>query len=434
LMLEMENMVRRTTVRQMLGRATTSAFRTIPILRQTSTQSSPADPTSAFNIKCPSLSTDFVFGDGDSVFASLFAVLFAILGICLNLLVIVALMHYRRTRRHVTTPFIISLSISDLVYSGFILPIMAARFHHQETPLGETWCQVYPLIYYGTMGASLLSLTMVTLNRAFMLFLPSKVDSIFTNNKNIKGHKLPINSLIILFLCWLIPILMLLPSFTGTEGKMGLQRHTQSCTILADREGDNPKKLFYAIGFGIPSVTLIVSDIAIFFKMKSMHKSDNRMSMATLDERKMERLFMLMLGAIFVFFVVTYVPGIIVKGVDPCFSKPTLHVLAYVINWASVWINPIIYVVSQKKYQEAIKHLRDAMKKCGPADKENQMYMPSLEINSGSGSKSTEDITRQERTATNKFVQSLKPTKNTDSIHSVSTGYSSGVGSIGSND
>jgi len=106
--------------------------------------------------------------------------------------------------------------------------------------------------------------------------------------------------------------------------------------------------------------------------------------------------------------------------------------LAYVINWASVWINPIIYVVSQKKYQEAIKHLKDAMQKCGPADKENQMYMPSLEIDSGS--KSTEDITRQERTATNKFVQSLKPTKNTDSIHSVSTGYSSGVGSIASND
>jgi len=395
---------------------------------------STVDPKTAFNIKCPSLheSSDFVFGDGDSVFASLFAVLFAILGICLNLLVIVALMHYRRTRRHVTTPFIISLSISDLVYSGFILPIMAARFHHQQTPLGDTWCQVYPLIYYGTMGASLLSLTMVTLNRAFMLFLPSKVDMIFTNNKEVKGRNIPINSIIILFLCWLIPILMLLPSFTGTEGKMGLQNHTQSCTILTDKEGDNPKKLFYAIGFGIPSVTLIVSDIAIFFKMKSMHKTDNRMSLATLDERKMERLFMLMLGAIFVFFVVTYVPGIIVKAFDPCFSKPTLHVLAYVINWASVWINPIIYVVSQKKYQEAIKHLKDAMQKCGPADKENQMYMPSLEIDSGS--KSTEDITRQERTATNKFVQSLKPTKNTDSIHSVSTGYSSGVGSIASND
>ena len=30
---------------------------------------------------------------------------------------------------------------------------------------------------------------------------------------------------------------------------------------------------------------------------------------------------------------------------------PGWHVTAYVINWSSVVINPIIYVVSQKKYQ-----------------------------------------------------------------------------------
>eukprot|EP00092_Neocalanus_flemingeri_P009633 GFUD01010370.1.p1 GENE.GFUD01010370.1~~GFUD01010370.1.p1 ORF type:complete len:420 (-),score=66.22 GFUD01010370.1:529-1788(-) len=384
------------------------------------------------HIKCPLLSDDFVFENGDSVFAAIFAVLFAILGICLNVLVIVALMHYRRTRRHVTTPFIISLSFSDLVYSGFILPIMAARFDNQESPLGETWCKVYPLIYYGTMGASLLSLTMVTLNRAFMLFLPSRVDSIFTNNRDIGGHKVPINSLIILFLCWIIPMLMLLPSFTGTQGKMGLQLHTQSCTILPDKEGDNPKKLFYAIGFGIPSVTLIVSDIAIYFKMKSMHKSDNRMSVATLDERKMEKVFMLMLGAIFVFFVVTYVPGIVVKAFDPCFSKPTLHVLAYVINWASVWVNPIIYVVSQKKYQDAIRHLRDAFKKCGPGAAENKHFLPSFNLNSDSSkSKSQDDITRHP-TVTNKHLDSLKP-KSENVTNSVSD-RSSGIGSNASID
>ena len=30
--------------------------------------------------------------------------------------------------RHMTTPFIISLSILDLIYSSFILPIYALRF------------------------------------------------------------------------------------------------------------------------------------------------------------------------------------------------------------------------------------------------------------------------------------------------------------------
>ena len=42
-------------------------------------------------------------------------------------------------------------------------------------------CQIYPMIYYTVQGASLFSLTMVTLNRAAMLFLPSKVDKVGTH-------------------------------------------------------------------------------------------------------------------------------------------------------------------------------------------------------------------------------------------------------------
>ena len=36
---------------------------------------------------------------------------------------------------------------------------------------------------------------------------------------------------------------------------------------------------------------------------------------------------------------------------DKRYKNPTLHIIAYVINWATVVINPIVYVVSQKKYK-----------------------------------------------------------------------------------
>merc|ERR1711874_362519 len=125
----------RATTNWMLRTTTTTTYRNIPTLRESASTASTTVPyleaqllnQTAFNIKCPSVGgTEFVFGDGDSVFAAIFAVLFSIAGICLNLLVIVALIHSRRTRRHPTTPFIISLTVSDLVYSGMILPIMAA--------------------------------------------------------------------------------------------------------------------------------------------------------------------------------------------------------------------------------------------------------------------------------------------------------------------
>ena len=28
-----------------------------------------------------------------------------------------------------------------------------------------------------------------------------------------------------------------------------------------------------------------------------------------------------------------------------------MHAIAYVFNWASVWVNPLIYILAQKKYQ-----------------------------------------------------------------------------------
>ena len=42
----------------------------------------------------------------------------------------------------------------------------------RESPLGETLCQIYPVVYYTVQGASLFSLTVVTINRAAILFLP----------------------------------------------------------------------------------------------------------------------------------------------------------------------------------------------------------------------------------------------------------------------
>ena len=72
-------------------------------------------------------------------------------------------------------------------------------------------CQIYPIIYYTVQGSSLLSLTLVNLERAAMLYIPTKVHKvsrllsilasclfqIFTNSKSIGGHEVPVNRLVI---------------------------------------------------------------------------------------------------------------------------------------------------------------------------------------------------------------------------------------------
>jgi hypothetical protein len=44
---------------------------------------------------------------------------------------------------------------------------------------------------------------------------------IFTNNKSFCGHLFPVNSILILTVCWAIPILGLLPTILGKNGCLG---------------------------------------------------------------------------------------------------------------------------------------------------------------------------------------------------------------------
>ena len=68
-----------------------------------------------------------------------------------------------------------------------------------------------------------------------------------------------------------------------------LQRHTLSCTILADSEvnsyiellsitltlqGYSPKTMMYIVMFTIPTITIIATDIAIYFKVRLIKSFD----------------------------------------------------------------------------------------------------------------------------------------------------------------
>merc|ERR1712066_56543 len=73
---------------------------------------------------------------------------------------------------------------------------------------------------------------------------------------------------------------------------------------------------------------------------------------------------MLMLLIIFVVFTLSYIPFVIINKFDPCYTMPYFHILAYVINWTSVVINPVIYVITQRSYQDALDNLFRTIKTC----------------------------------------------------------------------
>ena len=91
--------------------------------------------------------------------------------------------------------------------------------------------------------------------------------------------------------------------------------------------------------------------------------------------------FLFMLFIILLEFAVSYLPFVLVNMVkissilsfklnlyyfqyDFCHKRPFLHVLAYVINWTSVVVNPVIYVVMQTMYQVCLRPLFSKVLSC----------------------------------------------------------------------
>jgi hypothetical protein len=92
-----------------------------------------------------------------------------------------------------------------------------------------------------------------------MIYMPSLSERLFTRLKS---------KLIIVFFCWLVPALMLVPSLFRLYGQHGRDCRSRSCTILKDHEQRNPKYFFLASGLFIPGVVLVIANALIYYKVK----------------------------------------------------------------------------------------------------------------------------------------------------------------------
>ena len=81
-----------------------------------------------FLMKASNVSHDFIFSDTAADLAGYVGLIIAVIGVVFNAVNILALLRYKLIRAHVTTPFVISLSTSDMLFSGLYLPILSIRF------------------------------------------------------------------------------------------------------------------------------------------------------------------------------------------------------------------------------------------------------------------------------------------------------------------
>ncbi|EDW43911.1 G-protein coupled receptor moody [Drosophila sechellia] len=338
-------------------------------------------------------------------FAAVMTFLIMIVGICGNLLTVVALLKCPKVR-NVAAAFIISLCIADLLFCALVLPFQGLRFVQGTWRQGQVLCRLIPFIQYGNIGVSLLCIAMITINRYVMITHHGLYARIY------KRHWIAV----MIAACWLFSYGMQLPTLLGEWGRFGYDSRLQTCSIMTDDHGHSSKTTLFITAFVIPCLVIIACYAKIFWVV---HKSEQRLKrhatkqnsipnnlrpLATTgsgalpsgaesqpsnrvssdssssfsndvpetapsgkqqptrvkDQREVrakrnEWRITKMVLAIFLSFVVCYLPITIVKVADKNVEHPSLHICSYILLYLSACINPIIYVIMNKQYRKAYK-------------------------------------------------------------------------------
>lgn len=290
-----------------------------------------------------------------TIFAAVAASIFTVIGVSGNLLTVVALLRCQKLRVHATTAFVISLAVSDLLFSAINLPLTASRYVHEKWTLGPELCRVFPFFFYGNVAASLMNMVAITVNRYVLISYHGSYHQIYSRT----------NILAMVAIVWLFSFGMILPPLIEVWGTLGLDSATFSCTILK-KDGKSPKKFLFIFGFLLPCIAIILCYSAIFYRVRQSRLNVQKHAAAPAAAKESAvkssqvkedlRLTKMML-TIFVSFLVCFLPLMLVNVVDDDVAFPAVHIIASVLAWMSATINPFIYAFKNRQYQQAFKKL-----------------------------------------------------------------------------
>ncbi|ALC48607.1 moody [Drosophila busckii] len=341
-------------------------------------------------------------------FAAIMTFLIMFVGICGNFLTVVALLKCPKVR-NVAAAFIINLCLADLLFCALVLPFQGLRFVQGTWRHGAVLCRLIPFIQYGNIGVSLLCIAMITINRYVMITHHGLYARIY------KRHWIAI----MIAACWLVSYGMQLPTLLGAWGRFGYDSRLQTCSIMSDSHGHSSKTTLFITAFVIPCLVIIACYAKIFWVVHKSEQrlkrhankqnsipnnlrpvvtagslptgadgqtqaaptatasrvSSDSSSYSTdvpeavgakplpsriKDQREVrakrnEWRITKMVLAIFLSFVICYLPITIVKVADKHVEHPSLHIFSYIMLYLSACINPIIYVIMNKQYRKAYK-------------------------------------------------------------------------------
>ncbi|XP_050344418.1 G-protein coupled receptor moody isoform X1 [Nymphalis io] len=297
-------------------------------------------------------------------FAAVIAGIIMVVGLFGNLLTVVALLKCPKVR-NVAAAFIISLCIADFLFCAVVLPFAISGFWTRTWSHGGALCKLVPFLRYGNVGVSLLSIALITLNRYIMIAHHSWYARVY------RKHNI---ALMIVF-SWMFSYGMQIPTLLGVWGKFDYDPELGTCSIVPDDNGHSAKTALFVIAFIVPALLIFICYARIFWVVHSSEQrmrehqrsqhtnpgtlnngSDKRSTIKDTRETKARRnewRITKMVLAIFLSFLVCYLPITIAKVADSHVHYPVFHIAGYLLLYASACVNPIIYVIMNAQYRAA---------------------------------------------------------------------------------
>ncbi|XP_058259003.1 uracil nucleotide/cysteinyl leukotriene receptor [Hemibagrus wyckioides] len=227
----------------------------------------------------------------ENIFFATFYVIVFIISVPCNMLALWVFFHNKKSSS--SKVFLLNLAIADMCYV-LVLPIRVI-YHmlNSDWPLGEASCRLVGFLFFINLYCSMYLITCIGLDRLLAVILPMKCQSL----RRSKNAKVVCIILWALVTCSMVPVLF--TSETVTTKIMSSGRNMTICTELYLEKRSFKALVSTVVAFTVPLVSLTVSYILIFFKLRVM-----TFQQRTFVQTKAVRMILLTLAT----FIVAFVP------------------------------------------------------------------------------------------------------------------------------
>ncbi|XP_048063622.1 trace amine-associated receptor 1-like [Megalobrama amblycephala] len=305
----------------------------------------------SFNNSC----VRFVYLSEIQILFYLFFSAISVTTVCGNLLVIIAIIHFKQLHTP-TNYFILSLAVADLLIGGFVMPPSMLRSVKTCWYLGDMFCKIHSSVDIMLGNTSLLHIYFISIDRYYAVCHPLQYRNKIT----------PPISLIMISLCWGLAafvgfaIVFLQLNILGAEEFYFDNIACKgACIIFQTRAGSTITSI---LAFGLPAIITVSIYLKILLvarrQSKSIQHSTHVGKKTSISINKIEakatKTLSIIMGVFFVSVSPFFFCNLIDSFLDHTIPPAVFDVLVW-IGYLNSLCNPFVYAFFYRWFRKALR-------------------------------------------------------------------------------